>query len=77
MDFLLELQRMFKLFYNLSFRVYNKLERTIPGFDALMEKVRAEAEAREERRRQKREALKRAEAEVAIHGKRLSDDDDE
>lgn len=77
MDFLLELQRMFKLFYNLSFRVYNKLERTIPGFDALMEKVRAEAEAREERRRQKREAQKRAEAEVAIHGKRLSDDDDE
>ncbi|KAJ0960066.1 hypothetical protein J5N97_000181 [Dioscorea zingiberensis] len=35
-----DVKRMFRIFSNLSYRVYNKLERTIPGFNVVMQKVR-------------------------------------
>lgn len=67
-------QRLFRIFYNLSYRVYNKLERTIPGFNVVMEKVRADSAARDAQRKAKREAEKRAEAEEAIYGRRVTSD---
>lgn len=51
---------MFSIFYKLSARVYNKLVRTVPGFDNIMEKVDADAAAREAIRREKRAAQKAA-----------------
>lgn len=52
--------------------MYNKFVRRIPGFIQVMEKVHADAAARDERRRAKREAQKRAETEAAIYGRRVS-----
>ncbi|XP_072975315.1 protein TIC 56, chloroplastic [Typha angustifolia] len=69
-----DVKRMFRIFYNLSYRVYNKLDRTIPGFNSVMQKVRADSSARDARRKEKREAEKRAEAEAAIYGRRASTD---
>lgn len=63
------LQRMFRIFFNLSTRVYNKMERTIPGFSKIMDKVQADAAARDARRKERREALKRAEFERMIFGR--------
>lgn len=60
------LQRVFDIFHNLSVKVYNKLERAIPGFSTVMEKVQAESIEREARRRGKREAEKRAEKELSL-----------
>lgn len=54
-------QRLFRVFFNLSTSTYNKLERTIPGFSQVMEKVQVDAAAREARRERRREADKRAE----------------
>ena len=62
------LQRIFRIFHNLSTRVYNRLEKTIPGFSTIMEKVQADAAARDERRKQRREAQKKAEEEKALRG---------
>ncbi|MQM01838.1 hypothetical protein Taro_034604 [Colocasia esculenta] len=67
-----DVKSLFRTFSNLSYRVYNKLQRSIPGFDLVMENVRAEADARDDRRREKREAEKRAEAEEAIFGRKVS-----
>lgn len=71
-----DVKRMFRIFYNLSYRVYKKLEQTVPGFSAVMDKVRADAAAREARRSEKRAAEKRAEDEIAIYGKNPWDDDE-
>lgn len=49
---------------NLSVRVHSKLVRTIPGFDVVMEKVQADNIARQARRKQMREAQKKAEEEA-------------
>ncbi|KAK1264462.1 hypothetical protein QJS04_geneDACA010656 [Acorus gramineus] len=65
-----DVQRMYTIFTNLSFRVYKKMQRTIPGFDEIMEKVAEQNEARLERRREKRAAQKKAEAEGIMYGKR-------
>ncbi|KAI3414469.1 GYF_2 domain-containing protein [Psidium guajava] len=64
-----DVKRMFRIFFNLSTRVYNKLERTIPGFTKIMEKVHADADARDARRKERREAQKRAEQEGAMYGR--------
>lgn len=56
-------QRLFRIFYDLSLQVYSHLEKAIPGFDVIMKKVHEEAAVREEKRRKKAEAEKRAEAE--------------
>lgn len=71
------LQSLFRIFYNLSYRVYNKLERTIPGFNVVMQKVQADAEARVARRKQKRAAQERAALEMNAYGRRISEDDDD
>ncbi|XP_050212538.1 protein TIC 56, chloroplastic [Mercurialis annua] len=55
-----DVKRIFRTFYNLSIQVYNKLNRTIPGFDVIMEKVQADSAARDARRKERREAHKRA-----------------
>ena len=68
------MQKMYRIFRNLSYRVYNKLERTIPGFDKVSEKVRADFAARDARRKERRAAQKKAEAEAAIYGRRVSPD---
>ena len=47
--------------------MYNKMERTVPGFNAIMEKVQADYAARADRRKERREAQKKAE-EAAIYG---------
>jgi len=55
------LQRLFKIFSDLSNEVYSKLEETIPGFDKVMEKVQADVDARQAKRKERREAQKKAE----------------
>ncbi|CAA7392860.1 unnamed protein product [Spirodela intermedia] len=67
-----DVKRLFRTFYNLSYRVYNKLERSIPGFDVVMERVRSDSEDRYTQRKDKRDAQKRTEAEEAIYGRRVS-----
>lgn len=62
-------QRMLRIFVDLSSQVYQKLERTIPGFDNVMMKVHADAAARKARRIQKREAIKKAEKERILFGR--------
>lgn len=69
-----EVKRMYRIFNNLSYRVYDKLERTIPGFNKVMEKVRADTEEKTARRKEMRAAQKRADAEAAIFGRRVSPD---
>ncbi|XP_039145397.1 protein TIC 56, chloroplastic isoform X2 [Dioscorea cayenensis subsp. rotundata] len=69
-----DVKRMFRIFSNLSYRVYNKLERTIPGFDVVMQKVKADTDTRDARRKERRAAQKRAEKEAAIYGRRMSSD---
>lgn len=64
--------RLFRIFFNLSTRVYSKLERTIPGFDKVMDKVQEDSSARRERRFRKREEEKKAE-ERARYGRSLGD----
>lgn len=44
------------------------MARTIPGFDRVMEKVQADANARYERRKDRRAAEKQAELEKALGG---------
>ncbi|KAK9124605.1 hypothetical protein Sjap_014207 [Stephania japonica] len=69
-----DVMRVFKIFYNLSLQVYNKLEQTIPGFSTVMEKVRADSDARDARKKAKRDAQKKIEEEIALYGRRVSDD---
>ncbi|GMH30022.1 hypothetical protein Nepgr_031865 [Nepenthes gracilis] len=68
-----DVMRMFRIFFNLSVQVYNKLDRTIPGFHEVMDKVQADAAAREAKRREKRAAEKKAEEEKALFGRVQSD----
>ncbi|KAK4432250.1 protein, chloroplastic [Sesamum alatum] len=58
--------RLFEIFRKLSQRTYDKLERTIPGFDKIMEKVEADAAERDAKRKAKRLAEKKAEEEKAL-----------
>ena len=66
---------MFQIFHDLSVRVYNKLNRTVPGFGTVMEKVQIDSAARETRRMQKRAAKKMAEEEIALFGRTRNDDE--
>lgn len=63
------MQRLFEIFHSLSVQVYSKLERTIPGFSTIMEKVQADAAAKAAKRKEKRAAQKRAEGEMALFGR--------
>nr|POE81973.1 protein tic 56, chloroplastic [Quercus suber] len=63
------LQRLFKIFSDLSNEVYSKLEETIPGFDKVMEKVQADVDARQAKRKERRETQKKAEK-MDLYGRR-------
>ena len=65
----LYVQRMFDIFYNLSTQVYSKLERTIPGFREVMEKVHPNVAARDAKRKGKRNVQKSTLEEIALFGK--------
>lgn len=45
------------------------MEQTIPGFSKIMEKVQADAAARDARRKERREAMNRAEYERKFFGR--------
>ncbi|KAF2288487.1 hypothetical protein GH714_007879 [Hevea brasiliensis] len=62
-----DVKRIFRIFYTLSIQVYNKLERTIPGFNTIIEKVQADAAARDARRKERREAQKKVEQEMMLN----------
>lgn len=49
------LQRLFRIYYNLSVRVGEKLEKTLPGFNTIMEKVQKDYESRVAKRMKRRE----------------------
>lgn len=70
-----DMQRLFEIFHDLSVQVYNKMERTVPGFRKVMENVEIDSAARETKREQKRAAQKRAEEEIALFGRVRSDDE--
>ncbi|KAM3289582.1 protein TIC 56, chloroplastic [Capsicum chacoense] len=70
-----DVMRLFEIFHDLSVQVYNKLNRTVPGFGTVMEKVQIDSAARQTRRMQKRAAEKRAEEELALFGRVPSDDE--
>ncbi|PHT32444.1 Protein TIC 56, chloroplastic [Capsicum baccatum] len=70
-----DVMRLFEIFHDLSVQVYNKLNRTVPGFGTVMEKVQIDSAARQTRRMQKRAAEKRAEEELALFGSVPSDDE--
>lgn len=67
--FSLLMQRLFEIFHNLSVQVYSKLERTIPGFSTIMEKVQVDAAAKAAKRKEKRTAQQRVEEEMALFGR--------
>ncbi|XP_050382088.1 protein TIC 56, chloroplastic [Argentina anserina] len=71
----MDVKRLYRIYSNLCTRVYQKMERSIPGFDKVMEKVEADAMARDQRRKAKRAAEKEAELEKALGG-RLGPQDD-
>ncbi|KAF6164831.1 hypothetical protein GIB67_017034 [Kingdonia uniflora] len=65
----------FEVFRTLNHLLYMKFERTIPGFHAVMEKVRKDYDAREARKKAKRDAKKRIEDEIYFYGRPLSKDE--
>lgn len=66
------MQLLFNVYRTAGVRVYRKLARGIPGFDKIMEKVRADCIERETKRREIKEARKRAEKEMQMFGQVLS-----
>lgn len=52
--------RLFEVFHNLSVQAYNHLEKTIPGFNKVVEKAQADAAVRDAQRKAKRAAEKAA-----------------
>ncbi|KAH0930971.1 hypothetical protein HID58_008088 [Brassica napus] len=48
-------RRLFRIYYNLSVRVGEKLEKTLPGFNTIMEKVQKDYESRVAKRMKRRE----------------------
>ncbi|KAF5471495.1 hypothetical protein F2P56_008283 [Juglans regia] len=67
-------KRLYKTFINLSTQVYKKLDRTLPGFRTIMDKVRADSDARATRREvARREVLKRVAMEKEL-GDQVEDD---
>lgn len=53
--FIIVVQRLFRIYYNLSVRVGEKLEKTLPGFNTIMEKVQKDYESRVAKRMKRRE----------------------
>ncbi|KAK4342689.1 hypothetical protein RND71_038505 [Anisodus tanguticus] len=69
-----DVMRLFEIYHDLSVQVYNKMERTVPGFSTVMEKVQIDSAARQAKRKNQRTEQKRAEEEIAIFGHVRSDD---
>lgn len=61
------LQRLYRVFETLNTWVYNKMERTIPGFDKIVKKVKDDLVARLSRQAEKKLTEKRAEM-AAFYG---------
>lgn len=70
------LQRLFRIFYNLSVRVGKKLETTIPGFDKIMEKVQKDYDARLAQRMKRREEQLKA-RDLKYYSGRTDEDEEE
>ncbi|KAF5189846.1 Tic 56 protein [Thalictrum thalictroides] len=69
-----DMKNLFKTFLRLSYRVFSSLEETIPGFRAIVEKVNERTDRKIAQRVQRRAAEKRAEEEINLYGRRISDD---
>ncbi|XP_074302070.1 protein TIC 56, chloroplastic-like [Silene latifolia] len=65
-----DVMRLFKIFFHLSTKVYNRLERLIPGFDKVLEQVQEDAVAQNEARLLRRKAEREAE-ETGKYGRSL------
>ncbi|KAM7262800.1 hypothetical protein ACFE04_000483 [Oxalis oulophora] len=72
-DWNADVMRVFEIFYDLSTLVYDKLDRTIPGFRNVMEKVQTDAASRVDKREKLRKEKAQAEKEIALFG-RVQDD---
>lgn len=70
------LQRLFRIYYNLSVRVAEKLEKTLPGFNTIMEKVQKDYESRVARRMKRREQELR-ERDLKNHSGHSDEDEEE
>lgn len=68
---------MFRIYYNLSVRVGQKLQNTIPGFDTIMEKVQKDYDNRIARRMKRREEEIREQDLNHIAGRTEEDDEEE
>lgn len=66
------MQWLFNVYRTGSVRLYRKLARAIPGFDKVMEKVRADCIERVTKLREIKEARKQAEKEMQMFGQVLS-----
>lgn len=66
------MQARFNVYRTASVRLYRKMARAIPGFDKVMEKVRADCIERETKRREIKEARKQAEKDMQMFGQVLS-----
>lgn len=62
-------QRLFRIFYNMTYRVYNKLDQSILGFDIVMKRIRADSTASDAKRQEIRAAQLRA-REEKIYGEK-------
>lgn len=71
------MQRLFRIFYNLSVRVGQKLERTVPGFDTIMDKVQKDYDKRIARRMKRREEELREEDLKHYSGRTDEDEEEE
>ncbi|KAL1206782.1 Protein TIC 56 [Cardamine amara subsp. amara] len=69
--------RLFRIFYSLSVRVGQKLERTVPGFDTIMDKVQKDYDTRIARRMKRREEQMREEDLKHYSGRSDEDEDEE
>lgn len=67
------LQHLVNSYIKISASVCNRLERSIPGFDKVMEKIEADRNARYRRRRERSKARRRAELKRKIFVKLRND----
>ncbi|ERN15304.1 hypothetical protein AMTRI_Chr05g60140 [Amborella trichopoda] len=63
-----DVKRMFRLFHNLTNRVYQKLDRVIPGFKVIMDRVQQDVNEKDKRREEKQSQKKRGFEEIIEKG---------
>ncbi|KAF9596680.1 hypothetical protein IFM89_012879 [Coptis chinensis] len=69
-----DVKSLFKTYVKLSHQLYNALDSKIPGFSTVMEKVSEQTEQRWAKLLKKRAEEKKAEEEINMFGRRVSDD---